>query len=125
MMILPIDIEERIKVFSSLPYILSEDIIDYLANNRYIYHLCDKPIVIIHHIISDIGRIPYIRAKTHVVEPFPINTNIDRPFILYEAKDNYLRGFFTPDHENETLYRDYKNQYAIYREKRINKILDE
>jgi hypothetical protein len=123
-MILPIDIEERIKIFSSLPYLIPNNIIDYFSNNRNIYCICGTPVMFLTYLVSEIGSIPYLRQKTCSVDIYPINKIIDKPFILYEIKDNYIRGFCTPDHENETIYRDYKNQYAIYREKRINKILE-
>lgn len=53
----------------------------------------------------------------------PISTVIDKPFILYSIQDKFIRGVYPIDYNNEIFYNQYKNQFQIYREERINEIL--
>ena len=133
--ILPIHVDERIKVFSSLPFMISDELINIFANNKYIYAISDTPTVRLEYISFnsyEITRVCPAEILPGTRVSITNNINSNKPFILYKVEDyfplNYprkiIRGVNTPNFENEVLYRQYMENFVIYRENRINTILE-
>lgn len=144
--ILPIHVDERIKVFSSLQFIISDELINIFANNKYIYAISDTPTFSLEYKSYDDKEIPLLETKIFSVNQFLGTTvnisniiNSKKPYILYRVENspmmiipqNYapitqciIRGLSTPNFENEVLYRQYMENFVIYRENRINTILE-
>jgi hypothetical protein len=146
MITLPIHVDERIKVFSSLTFPISDELINIFANNKYIYAITDYPTLSLEYLTHDDKGIAFLDRKIYSVFQFlgtPANIsrsiNSNRPFILYRVDNSPLminpqsfapitkciiRGLSTPNYENETMYKQYKENFILYRENRINKILE-
>jgi hypothetical protein len=144
--LLPIHVDKRIDFFSSLPFSIPDELINIFANNKYIYAISKYPTIQLEYLNHNDKGVPFLEKKVHSVAQFnatPINIsntiNSNRPFIFYKIENsplminhqNYtpitksiIRGVSTPNYENEIMYRQYKESFILYRENRINKILE-
>lgn len=125
-MILPINIKDRSKIFSSIYPQLSKEIIDYLTYNKNIYYISDSPIISLQYIIPNKkNSLCSIKEIKRIASYLHISIIIDKPFILYAVKNDIIKGVYTTNFENEILYNQYIKQIQINREKIINQIINE
>ena len=119
-MILPFSIIERIDFFKSLgPCAISDEILKKLASNRNIYTYCNRPVFSLMYLKDNkLYDIP------HSCRLYLFSEDINKPFIIYEIYDNYLRGSYVNDYINEYYYKKYIIEYGYHRDKLISEILD-